>query len=98
MLGKFIPYIISVLSLIGPEKAKPDKGDAKAEVKADVKKAVIADYKEYNTDTTIRFLITCLPGKLADLEHDGLHKIFKLQSMISTTSMCVFDDLGCLRR
>lgn len=63
-----------------------------------MKKAVVADYREYNTDTTIKFLITCLPGQLTNLENDGLHKVFKLQTMISTTSMCVFDELGCLRR
>lgn len=93
--------------MLGPEKAKIEKGDAKSkgekgdtksEAKADIKKAVIADYKEYNTDTTIKFIISCLPGRLADLENEGLHKIFKLQNMISTTSMCVFDELGCLRR
>ncbi|KAF5272739.1 hypothetical protein FQA39_LY07766 [Lamprigera yunnana] len=61
-------------------------------------KAIISDYKEYNTDTTVKFIITCLPGQLENLEQQGLHKMFKLQSVLHTTSMCVFDELGCLRR
>ncbi|KAF5292892.1 hypothetical protein FQR65_LT11144 [Abscondita terminalis] len=61
-------------------------------------KAIIADYKEYNTDTTVKFVITCLPGELQNLEQQGLHKVFKLQSLLHTTSMCAFDELGCLRR
>ncbi|KAF2905680.1 hypothetical protein ILUMI_00490 [Ignelater luminosus] len=60
-------------------------------------KSVISDYKEYNTDTTVRFVVTCQPGQLANLEKDNLHKAFKLQSITHTTSMCVFDELGCLR-
>ncbi|XP_044258662.1 DNA topoisomerase 2 [Tribolium madens] len=62
-------------------------------------KAVLQDYKEYNTDTTVKFIITFLPGQLETLENtEGLHKTFKLQSLISTSSMCVFDELGCIRR
>lgn len=61
-------------------------------------KAVINDYKEYNTDTTIKFVVTTLPGQLTNMEREGLHAAFKLQTMISTTSMCAFDSLGCLRK
>lgn len=61
-------------------------------------KAVISDYKEYNTDTTVKFVITMLPGQLANMEREGLHASFKLQTMITTTSMCAFDSLGCLRK
>ncbi|KAF5277444.1 hypothetical protein FQA39_LY06257 [Lamprigera yunnana] len=60
-------------------------------------KAVNSDYNEYNTNTTVIFIITCLPGQLKNLEQQRLHKMFKLQSIIPTTSMCVFDELGCLR-
>lgn len=60
-------------------------------------KALIADYKEYNTDTTIKFVVKCLPGQLTNMESEGLHKIFKLQTIITTGSMCAFDELGCLR-
>ncbi|CAH1366355.1 unnamed protein product [Tenebrio molitor] len=61
-------------------------------------KAVISDYKEYNTDTTVKFVVTLLPGEMENMQREGLHKIFKLQSMISISSMCTFDELGCIRR
>ena len=44
---------------------------------------MITDYKEYNTDTTIRFVVKMTPEKLASAEAQGLHKIFKLQSSLS---------------
>ncbi|KAJ8915854.1 hypothetical protein NQ315_004668 [Exocentrus adspersus] len=61
-------------------------------------KAVLSDYKEYNTDTTIKFIITLLNGQLEVMEKEGLHKAFKLQAIINTSSMCAFDEFGCLRR
>lgn len=63
-----------------------------------MKKAIISDYKEYNTDTTIKFIVTCMPGEMQNMEADNFHKVLKLQSTLSTSSMCVFDELGCLRR
>lgn len=32
------------------------------------------------------------------MEKEGLHKVFKLQSIINTSSMCAFDEYGCLKR
>lgn len=61
-------------------------------------KAVLSDYKEYNTDTTIKFIVTPQNGQMEVMEKEGLHKTFKLQTMISTTSMCAFDEFGCLRK
>ncbi|CAH1979739.1 unnamed protein product [Acanthoscelides obtectus] len=61
-------------------------------------KAVLQDYKDYSTDTTIKFVITTLPGQLREMEREGLHKVFKLQSMIGTGSMCAFDEYGSLKR
>ncbi|XP_044767164.1 DNA topoisomerase 2 [Coccinella septempunctata] len=61
-------------------------------------KSVISDYKEYNTDTTIRFVVTVTPEQLQHLEKEGLHKVFKLQNIINMGSMCAFDDLGCLKK
>ncbi|KAK0097853.1 hypothetical protein PV326_013248 [Microctonus aethiopoides] len=60
--------------------------------------AIITDFKEYGTDTKIHFIITLAPEKLAELERDGLHKVFKLQSTTTTTSMCAFDDNVCLKK
>lgn len=61
-------------------------------------KAIISDYKEYNTDTTVKFVVTLLSGQLQNLEREGLHKVFKLQTIINTSSMVCFDEFGCLRK
>lgn len=45
------------------------------------------DYKEYNTDTTVRFVISMSPDKLDKAEDEGLHKVFKVQSSLSINSM-----------
>ena len=36
--------------------------------------------------------------KLMRAEEEGLHKVFKLQTTLSTTSMVAFDDMGCLKK
>lgn len=63
-------------------------------------KAVISDYKEYNTDTTVRFVVSFLPGEFDRLyrEEGGFHKAFKLSSSISISSMHAFDHAGSLRK
>lgn len=58
----------------------------------------ITDYKEYNTDTTVRFVVTINPDKLRTAEAEGLHRFFKLQTTVSLSSMCVFDDNCCMRK
>ncbi|KAK7507966.1 hypothetical protein BaRGS_00000931 [Batillaria attramentaria] len=59
---------------------------------------LIQDYKEYHTDTTVKFVVKMSPEKLAQAEETGLHKVFKLQTTISTASMVLFDHNGCIRR
>lgn len=63
-------------------------------------KPIITDYKEYNTDTTVRFVITFAPGEYDRLkaENGGFHRVFKLQSSLSLSSMYAFDQNCCLRR
>lgn len=63
-------------------------------------KPVISDYKEYNTDTTVRFVISFLPGEFQNLarEDGGFHRVFKLTSSIAITSMHSFDHVNCLRK
>ncbi|OAD58830.1 DNA topoisomerase 2 [Eufriesea mexicana] len=56
--------------------------------------ATITDYKEYNTDTAVHFIIMINRDKLVELERDGLHKAFKLQS----TMTCAFDENLCLQK
>lgn len=63
-------------------------------------KAVISDYREYHTDTTVRFVITMSAGEFERLqaEEGGFHRVFKLTSSMSTNQMHAFDELNCLRR
>lgn len=51
---------------------------------------IYSDYKEYNTDTTIKFVVTMNPEKLQKAENEGIHKFFKLHSSIGLTSMVMF--------
>ena len=48
------------------------------------------DYKDYYTDTSVKFLISMTEDKLAEAEQSGLHKKFKLESTISTSNMVRF--------
>lgn len=59
---------------------------------------LIIDFKEYHTDTTVKFIIKMAPEKLAQAEEQGLHKVFKLQTTMSTNSMVLFDSKGCIKR
>uniref|UniRef100_A0A5S6QLN5 DNA topoisomerase 2 n=1 Tax=Trichuris muris TaxID=70415 RepID=A0A5S6QLN5_TRIMR len=65
---------------------------------AENKQPLIQDYKEYHTDTTVRFIVQISPDKLAQVQREGVHKVFKLQNFINTTQMVLFDAEGCLRR
>lgn len=49
--------------------------------------ALISDYKEYHTDTTVKFVVRMSEEKLAQAEAVGLHKVFKLQSSLTCNSM-----------
>ncbi|XP_034171791.2 DNA topoisomerase 2 isoform X1 [Osmia lignaria lignaria] len=60
--------------------------------------AIITDYKEYNTDTSVHFIVILNRDKLVELERDGLHKAFKLQTTTTVTSMCAFDENQCLQK
>lgn len=59
---------------------------------------LISDYKEYHTDTTVKFVVRMTEEKLAQAEAAGLHKVFKLQSPLTCNSMVLFDHMGCLKR
>lgn len=66
----------------------------------DKQKAVISDFKEYNSDTTVRFIVSFLPGEYERIsaEDGGFHRVFKLTSSMSTSSMHAFDDKNYLKR
>ncbi|XP_075033225.1 DNA topoisomerase 2-alpha [Mixophyes fleayi] len=59
---------------------------------------LITDYKEYHTDTTVRFIVKMTEEKLAEAEAAGLHKVFKLQALLTCNSMVLFDHTGCLKK
>ncbi|XP_041029366.1 DNA topoisomerase 2-alpha isoform X1 [Carcharodon carcharias] len=60
--------------------------------------SLITGYKEYHTDTTVRFTITMTEQKLAEAEAAGLHKVFKLNVPLTCNSMVLFDHAGCLKK
>ncbi|XP_071449060.1 DNA topoisomerase 2-alpha [Hetaerina americana] len=60
--------------------------------------SLITDYREYNSDTTVRFVVHMTEDKLVKAEEEGLHKVFKLQTIQNLTSMVCFDAMGCLRK
>ncbi|XP_061666786.1 DNA topoisomerase 2-alpha [Syngnathoides biaculeatus] len=59
---------------------------------------LITDYKEYHTDTTVRFVIKMTEEKLREAEAMGLHKVFKLQNPLTCNSMVLFDHVGSLKK
>ncbi|XP_055983373.1 DNA topoisomerase 2-alpha [Sorex fumeus] len=59
---------------------------------------LITDYREYHTDTTVKFVVKMTEEKLAQAERAGLHKVFKLQSSLTCNSMVLFDHVGCLKK
>ncbi|XP_077446085.1 DNA topoisomerase 2-beta isoform X3 [Stigmatopora argus] len=60
--------------------------------------SLINDYKEYHTDSTVKFLVRMSEEKLVQAEAAGLHRVFKLQSSLTCNSMVLFDHMGCLKR
>lgn len=56
------------------------------------------DYKEYNTDTTIRFVVHMDSNKLEKFEDEGLHKVFKLQTTLSVNSMVSYNCEASVQR
>ncbi|ALC39502.1 Top2 [Drosophila busckii] len=63
-------------------------------------KAVISEYREYHTDTTVRFVVTLAPGEFDRLrcEDGGFYREFKLSSSFQINQMHAFDENSCLRR
>jgi len=46
-----------------------------------------SDYKDYCTDTTVRFVVRMSADNLSKAEQAGLHRTFKLQTTLSISSM-----------
>jgi len=58
----------------------------------------IRDYREYHTDTTVRFLVTLSATNMAAAESEGIAKKFKLTSTLTTSNLVCFDALGRLKK
>lgn len=63
-------------------------------------KQIISDYKEYHTDTTVRFVITLLPAEYDNLDREegGFHRIFKQTASLNLAQMHAFDANNFLKR
>lgn len=57
--------------------------------------ALITDFKEYHTDTTVRFVVKMTEEKLREAEAANLHKVFKLQSPLTCNSMVMDAQMKC---
>ena len=57
----------------------------------------ITDYREYHTDTSVRFVVKFTNEQFDSARNIGFHKFFKMQKTISLNSMVLFDHRGCLR-
>lgn len=55
--------------------------------------AIVKDFKENHTDTTVLFTVTLPPEKLQECLDDknGIHRKFKLETTVATTNMNLFD-------
>jgi DNA topoisomerase-2 len=95
------------------EKVKEKKENTKENAKAKEKEktntkevpAVIKDFKENHTDTTVCFTITFAPGKLEEYENmtnafniNGIEKLLKLTTTLSTSNMHLYDEKGVLTK
>ncbi|CAF2092079.1 unnamed protein product [Rotaria magnacalcarata] len=58
----------------------------------------ILDYKEYHTDTTVRFVVKLSQAQFVKFNEGGLHKSFRLQETFKLTNMVLFNHLGILHR
>lgn len=63
-------------------------------------KPVITGYEEYQTDTTVRFVVSFVPGEFHKLqiETNGFHRVFQLYGVIKTDNMYAFDSKNTLRK
>ncbi|OQV25156.1 hypothetical protein BV898_00846 [Hypsibius exemplaris] len=51
------------------------------------------DYREYHTDTTVRFTVKLDKTKMKEFEKEGFHKVFKLQTTLSLSNLVLFDSI-----
>lgn len=74
----------------------PAVGQSKSKVTQ--KEPSIKDYKEYHTDTTVSFTVSMTPEQMEAAEEVGLEKKFKMETVITTSNMVLFDSEGRLKK
>ncbi|KAI3380928.1 hypothetical protein SNEBB_005461 [Seison nebaliae] len=58
----------------------------------------LKDYKEYHTDTTVRFVVKILPEKMIEIMNQNIYKFFKITKPINISNMVLFDAYGMLKK
>jgi DNA topoisomerase-2 len=58
---------------------------------------IINDYKEYHTDSTVRFVVSMSEDKIQHAKAMGLHETFKLKTTLSRTPTELYDSNDLLR-
>ena len=62
-------------------------------------KPQITEYSNYSGDHDVHFEVSMTQGEKRNAElQKGLHTFFKLQTTMSTSSMVLFDQYGCIKR
>jgi DNA topoisomerase-2 len=56
------------------------------------------DYKEYHTNSSVRFVISMSEAEMKKAEEEGLEKRFRMTTTISTSNMVAFDLNGKIRK
>lgn len=75
-----------------------DDGSAPASSSTKHTPPFIKDFREYHTDTTVKFVVTLSPANMAAAEAEGIEKKFKLSTTISLNNLVCFDALGRIRK
>lgn len=60
--------------------------------------ALIKDYKEYHTSTTVHFIITLNAKGKEMVDKEGLEKLFRVTSQLSTSNMVCFTPAGKIKK
>jgi len=91
-------YKVFLEGLLTGEEA-PGVGVSKAKAaKAGPKAPSIKDFKEYHTDTTVKFVVSLSEEQMKAAETCGLSKKFKMDTTITTSNMVLFDSEGRLKK
>jgi DNA topoisomerase-2 len=67
-------------------------------VGTDKSPALLKDYKEYHTDTTVHFVVTLTEKGKEAVKREGLEKVFKMTAKINTSNMVMFDPQGKIKK